>query len=194
MQNVATSSEINTRLPVGVRIVPLVTHSDDRGELTEIFRQSWVPGMTVCQWNCVRSEAGVLRGMHAHLKHEDYLFLAAGSCVYGLFDCRRGSPTEFLSARIEASQDAPFALVIPTGVAHGFYFRTASLHMYSVTQYWDRNDELGCRYDDLDLGIEWPSARVRLSARDEKLSSLRALLELIPPWKPDASSRRAQLS
>ena len=172
------------QLPAGVRVVPLTTHGDDRGDLTEVFRQSWTPDLEPRQWNVVTSAATVLRGVHVHIKHSDYLILLSGDCVYGLYDCRRGSPTAFQSATIEASGNSRFALIIPPGVAHGFYFRSDSLHLYAVTHYWDLSDELGCRYDDPDLGIEWPSTNILLSPRDQKLPTLQELIQQVPPWDP----------
>jgi dTDP-4-dehydrorhamnose 3,5-epimerase len=179
----------STRLPEGVRIVPLTTHEDDRGSLTEVFRQSWAPNIKPCQWNVVSSGASVLRGVHVHLTHSDYLILLSGVCVYGLYDCRRGSPTEFQSAMIEASGSSRFALIIPPGVAHGFYFQTDSLHLYAVTHYWDPSDELGCRYDDPDLGIDWPRGNVIISPRDQVLPTLQELIRLVPPWEPELQQR-----
>jgi hypothetical protein len=93
------------------------------------------------QWNAVRSEAGVLRGVQVHVRHEDYLTLPYGRASVGLRDLRQDSPTEGLSAMVELSGDEPASLVIPRGLAHGFYFREPSLHIYAVTEYWDPDDK-----------------------------------------------------
>ena len=57
-------------LPAGVALRPLRMHRDERGVLTEIFRESWA-GLAAVQWNAVRSAAGVLRGVHVHVRHAD---------------------------------------------------------------------------------------------------------------------------
>jgi dTDP-4-dehydrorhamnose 3,5-epimerase len=50
------------------------------------------------------------------------------------------------------------------------------MHVYAVDRVWDPADELGCRWDDPALGIEWRIERpVRISARDAALGSLDAL-------------------
>lgn len=67
------------------------------------------------------------------------------------------------------------ALTIPHGVAHGFFFHEPSLHVYSVSEYWDLADELGCRWDDPALGIPWPDDDPVISARDAELGSLAEL-------------------
>ena len=59
------------------------------------------------QWNAVWSEAGVLRGVHVHIRHDDYLTVPVGRASVGLRDLRRGSPTEGLSALVELSARAP---------------------------------------------------------------------------------------
>src|SRR5947207_15698975 len=106
----------------GVRILNLTTHEDDRGALTEVFRD--LPGIDLApvQWNYVRSHAGVLRGVHAHVRHTDYLILLEGSAVVGMKDLRPHSPTRNLTMQLPMRGETLQALVIPPGVAHGFYF------------------------------------------------------------------------
>jgi dTDP-4-dehydrorhamnose 3,5-epimerase len=127
------------------------------------------------QWNGVRSQAGVLRGVHVHLTHADYLAVVHGCVSVGMHDLRLGSPTWGVSQLITMSDDSPAALSIPPGVAHGFYFHCPSYHVYAVSHYWDPADELGCRWDDPALGIPWPATQAQLSLRDQCLPSLRDL-------------------
>ena len=137
MQMAATAT-----LPAGTMLRPLDAHRDPRGAFTELYRREWGMGVEPIQWNAVRSEAGVLRGVHVHIRHDDYLTVPVGRVSVGLRDLRRGSPTEGLAALVELGEERPAALVIPHGVAHGFYFHEASLHVYAVSEYWDPADEL----------------------------------------------------
>lgn len=171
-------------LPVGTKVHQLDPHLDDRGSFTELYRVEWGTGVVPIQWNAVRSEAGVLRGVHVHLRHDDYLTVPVGRADVGLRDLRRGSPTEGLSALVEVGGERPAALVIPHGVAHGFYFHEPSLHVYAVTEYWDPSDELACRWDDPDLEIPWPVESARVSKRDAANQPLRALLDELEPSQP----------
>lgn len=173
-----------TSLPVGTVLVPLEPHRDDRGVFTELYRAEWATGVEPVQWNAVRSEAGVLRGVHVHLRHEDYLTVPFGRAFVGIRDLRRGSPTEGLATTVELGPDRPGALVIPRGVAHGFYFDEPSLHVYAVSEYWDSEDELGCHWADPDLAIPWPCSSPRLSERDEQSPPLSDLLARLEPWQP----------
>jgi dTDP-4-dehydrorhamnose 3,5-epimerase len=171
-------------LPVGALLRPLEPHRDERGSFTELYRDEWEVGVTPIQWNAVRSEAGVLRGVHVHIRHDDYLTVPLGRAVVGLRDLRRGSPTEGMSSLVELGEERAGALVIPHGVAHGFYFLEPSLHVYAVSEYWDPSDELGCRWDDPELEIPWPVRSARVSERDAASQPLRALLAELEPWQP----------
>jgi dTDP-4-dehydrorhamnose 3,5-epimerase len=172
------------RLPAGASLHRLRPHVDDRGSFTELYRAEWGTGVTPIQWNAVRSEAGVLRGVHVHIRHDDYLTVPIGRAVVGLHDLRRGSPTEGMNALVELGGAQAAALVIPHGVAHGFYFLEPSLHVYAVSEYWDPSDELGCRWDDPELQIPWPVRSARVSERDAAAQPLRALLDELEPWQP----------
>ena len=171
-------------LPDGTLLRPLIAHADERGVFTELYRLEWETGVNPIQWNAVRSEAGVLRGVHVHVRHRDYLTLPYGRAVIGLRDLRRGSATEGLSVLVELSGDEPASLVIPCGVAHGFYFHEPSLHVYAVTEYWNPDDELGCHWADPELELSWPDQSPRVSDRDATSQSLRALLDELEPWQP----------
>jgi dTDP-4-dehydrorhamnose 3,5-epimerase len=171
-------------LPAGTTLHALQPHADDRGSFTELYRAEWGTGVEPIQWNAVRSEAGVVRGVHVHLRHDDYLTVPFGRAFVGLRDLRVGSSTEGLTALVELGEDRPGALVIPHGVAHGFYFERPSLHVYAVSEYWDLSDELGCRWDDPELEIPWPVPSARVSARDAAAQPLRALLEELEPSQP----------
>lgn len=167
-------------LPQGVSLRSLETHHDERGSLTELFRTSWEIGVAVVQWNYVVSEGAVLRGVHVHIKHGDYLILLSGHATIGLRDLRHDSTTEGLTALIEMHGNDLQALTIPPGVAHGFYFHEPSTHIYAVSEFWDSQDELGCHWADPALEIDWPNAAPAISARDAALPSLRELVESLP--------------
>lgn len=169
-----------TTLPHGVALHPFTVHADERGTLSEIFRDEWPTGVRPLQWNFVRSAPGVLRGVHLHVHHTDYLIVLEGCATIGLVDLRPGSPTERLATTVDLVGSEPRAIVIPPGVAHGFYFDVPSLHLYAVDHYWSPADELGCRYDDPGLGLRWPATPKLVSERDRALPPLDDLLRQVP--------------
>jgi len=167
----------SSRLPDGAELLPLDPHDDHRGRFVEMFRQEWNTGLEPIQWNYVESAANVLRGVHLHPRHGDYLVVAMGRAQVGLRDLRKGSPTEDLATTFEMHGAEPMALIVPPGVAHGFWFSEPSLHVYSVTHYWDLEDELACRWNDPELEIPWRPGEPLLSDRDATAGSLREMLD-----------------
>lgn len=164
-------------MPDGARLIPLDPHDDLRGRFVEMFRQEWNTGVEPIQWNYVQSAANVLRGVHLHPTHGDYLIVAMGRAQVGLRDLRKGSPTEGLATTFEMYGAEPAALVVPPGVAHGFWFAESSLHVYSVTHYWDLEDELACRWNDPELEIPWRQGEPLLSDRDATAGSLSEMID-----------------
>src|SRR5262249_8667650 len=129
-------------LLAGVLLQPLAPREDDRGAFTELFRNSWSLEVRPAQWNVVRSLPRVLRGVHAHGGRADYLPGGAGRAAAGRYDLRDGWEPEGGGAPVGLRADRPAALVVPPGVAHGFYFHEPSLHVYAVDHEWDPADEL----------------------------------------------------
>jgi dTDP-4-dehydrorhamnose 3,5-epimerase len=161
-----------TVVPTGVEVRTLASHGDERGEFTELFRDEWGTGVAPVQWNVVRSEPDVLRGVHCHPIHADALIVVAGRMLLGLSDLRARAPS-VSGCLVELRGDAMQLVTIPPGVAHGFYFTEPSMHVYAVDRVWDPADELGCRWDDPGLGIEWrPAGEPSISARDAQLGSV----------------------
>ncbi|MCG8456765.1 MAG: dTDP-4-dehydrorhamnose 3,5-epimerase family protein [Holophagales bacterium] len=173
-----------TRLPAATFLTELTPHADERGVFTELFRASWPTAVHPVQWNMVTSEPGVLRGVHVHPRHDDYLMIARGRASVGLRDLRRGSPTHGLSTVVEMRGDRPMALSIPHGVAHGFYFHEPSIHIYAVSHYWDPADELACHWADPDLELGWRVTSPTLSPRDRLAPPLGGLLQQLEPFQP----------
>lgn len=158
-----------------LRWVELTPHADERGGFVEVFREEWSTGPVPRQWNAVRSNPGVLRGVHVHAHHHDYLTVVSGTLVLGLHDLRPDSPSHGLAGFLTLSEATPAAVAIPPGVCHGFWFPEPSVHVYGVSEYWDVRDELGCRFDDPALGLDWPVEQPLLSPRDRGAGSLETM-------------------
>ena len=58
-------------------------------------------------------------------------------------------------------------MFIPPGVAHGFASLTDMTITYLVDQYYNPEDELGVKYDDPALGVDWQVAEPIVSKRDQ---------------------------
>lgn len=158
-------------LPLDVEILPLVKHRDARGWLSEVFRKDRV-AHDPCQWNVTASEPNVLRGMHVHIRHRDYLVVLQGRMSVGLFDIRPQSPTQRHAAMVTLAGEPLSALRVPVGVMHGFYVHEPTIYLYGVDAYFDAADELSCHWADPRLSLTWPCAAPVLSERDSRAGTL----------------------
>jgi dTDP-4-dehydrorhamnose 3,5-epimerase len=180
----ATVSEARTDGIEGVLRFPLEPHPDERGSFTEVYRASWMPGTDpMPQANLSISAANVLRGLHFHRRQADYWCVLNGVAFIGLFDLRRGSPTEGRGEELRVdAEERRIGLYIPSGVAHGFYAETPVQLQYLVDRYFTGEDEFGIAWDDPDLGIRWPATEPILSARDRANPPLAEVLADAPPY------------
>jgi dTDP-4-dehydrorhamnose 3,5-epimerase len=74
-------------------------------------------------------------------------------------------------------RENPVGLYIPKGIAHGFLALEDSFMTYLVDEYYDNSDELGIRWNDPALGVDWGVADPILSKRDQA----NPLIASIPP-------------
>jgi len=158
-------------VPIGVRLLPLTTFADARGDFTEIFRQQWHEAPPPVQWNMSRSGSSVLRGVHVHALHWDYLCVVTGDMTVGLHDLRPEATGACRSATLRLSGDALRLLVIPPGVAHGFYSETESMYVLGASAYYNPSDHRRCRWDSPELELDWPCSTPRLSPADRDAPS-----------------------
>lgn len=168
----------------GVLRMPLTAHADERGSVAEAYRREWIPGAKeMVQSNLSRSRAGVLRGLHFHLRQSDYWIPVSGRVVVGLVDLREGSPTQGRTATLREDGERPAALYLPPGVAHGFYAETDAVLVYLVDRAYTGEDEHGVAWDDPDVGLAWPVRDPVLSERDRGNPPLRDIAANLPRFE-----------
>lgn len=153
---------IETRLP-GVAVLEPRIHRDARGLFLELwnrrtFEEAGIRAAFV-QDNVARSARDVLRGLHYQLGKPQAKLV---SCLRGeifdvAVDVRRGSPTYGRWAGERLSGEAPRAIWIPEGFAHGYLVlsETADV-LYKATEFYSPADERGVAWNDPRVGIEWP--------------------------------------
>jgi len=152
-------------LPPGARLVALEAHADARGDFTELFREAWAIGKPPVQWNMVRSRPNVIRGIHVHPDHEDYLIILSGRMHLWLHDLRPESPVRARTIDLTLDGASPTAIIVPTGVAHGFHLPVESIYIYAMSTYWDLSKDIGCHWSVPEIGMIAPEDGL-LSARD----------------------------
>ncbi|MEM9036999.1 MAG: dTDP-4-dehydrorhamnose 3,5-epimerase family protein [Actinomycetota bacterium] len=161
-----------------VRLLRLDRHDDDRGSFTEVFCSHWETGIDPTQWSLVRSGTGVLRGMHVHLRHDEYVMVISGRMSVGLHDLRPGSPTRGRGAVYELHGGEDLCLTFPRGIVHGWLAHEPSVHLQAVSEaheFYGDDDNNGCHWSDPELGIEWPFEPTVVSPRADAFPSLAEL-------------------
>lgn len=167
-----------------VRVVEPVVWSDARGFLLEVwhaerYRQAGLD-LPFVQDNHSRSVRGTLRGLHYQIEQAQgkLVRVVTGRIFDVAVDLRRGSPTFARWTGVELSEDNYRQLWIPPGFAHGFYVMSVQADvMYKCTALYAAEHERTLRWDDPEVGIEWPltgTGPPLVSAKDAAGLSLRA--------------------
>jgi dTDP-4-dehydrorhamnose 3,5-epimerase len=154
---------------------------DSRGFFLESFNQQRFDeavGRPVgfVQDNHSRSVRGVLRGLHYQLhKPQGKLVRVVRGAVFDVaVDIRRASPTFGRWVGVELTEDNHRQLWVPPGLAHGFVVTSESADfLYKTTEFYAPEHERAIRWDDPDIGIEWPDLgmALMLSAKDAAASA-----------------------
>ena len=155
----------STALPHGVALMPLKSHADHRGDLTEVFRNEWHSSPLPAEWIVGRAQANTLRGVHVRRHAWAYACAIAGEVVVGLHDLRP-HPTAVRSVMFRLSSAALHLLVIPSGVAYGFYSPQGATLILGTSESSNSSDQIACRWDSPELDLDWPCASPELSAED----------------------------
>jgi len=162
-------------------LVEPVVHGDDRGFFQETYRRREFAELGVddefVQDNHSRSRRGVLRGMHFQPGQAKLVRCLRGAILDVVVDIRPGSSSFGQWEGVELDDRTYRQLYVPDGFAHGFCVlsETADV-LYKVSTYYDPAAESGFRFDDPDVGIEWPSdLELETSARDREAPLLREL-------------------
>jgi dTDP-4-dehydrorhamnose 3,5-epimerase len=166
-----------TRLP-GVLIVEPKVFGDERGFFVETFRDDEYAAAGIAgpfvQDNHSRSRKGVLRGIHYQEPPQGKLLrCTAGSLLDVAVDLRLGSPHfgEWVAVELSASNFKQ--LWVPAGFGHAFLALDDVTELqYRCTEYYAPAAEGAVRWDDPEIGIEWPISEPTLSARDAAAMSL----------------------
>ena len=80
-----------------------------------------------------------------------------GSAFDVAVDVRVGSPTYGSWVGVELNDRDNKSLFIPRGFAHGFMaLEDDTRFTYAVDNYWDRDSERCLKWNDSEVGVEWP--------------------------------------
>jgi dTDP-4-dehydrorhamnose 3,5-epimerase len=176
-----------TRLDGLVLLAPAV-HGDARGFFVETYRaDAWaaagVPTDFV-QDNHSRSRRGTLRGIHFQTRpgQGKLVRVARGRVLDVVVDLRRGSPTFGEWESVELDDERGLQLYITVGFGHGFCVLSETADfVYKCTAYYDAATEKGIRFDDPEVGVEWPrDVELLFSQRDRDAPLLADVADELP--------------
>jgi len=143
----------------GVRYGTTRVVVDDRGSFRELWRASLpeLADLRFVQGNLSTSAAGVLRGLHFHVRQVDQWIVVSGRAFVALVDVRPLIDRRAERPAVETRElEAGDSVIIPDGVAHGFLALEAVQLLYRVTAEYDGSDELGFAWDDPLAAVPWP--------------------------------------
>ncbi len=170
---------LNCHIP-GLLIIEPKVFGDTRGFFLETWnrRRYGEAGLDVdfVQDNVSFSRRGILRGLHfQNPKPQGKLLQVLQGEVFDVaVDIRRSSPTFGKWHGLVLSGENKTQFYIPAGFAHGFVVLSeTALFQYKCTELYSPQDEMAIRWDDPDLGIQWPLKEPLLSDRDAKGLRLR---------------------
>ena len=158
-------------------------HGDERGFFAETFRQEWLPDARFVQDNHSRSRRGTVRGMHFQYEpgQAKLVRCARGAILDVVVDLRRSSPTFGRWEAVRLDDEELRAIFVPVGFAHGFaVLSDVADVVYKVTAYFDAATEGGFKFDDPDVGIEWPDGELIVSDRDRTAPRLAEIADTLP--------------
>jgi dTDP-4-dehydrorhamnose 3,5-epimerase len=164
-------------LPIGgAFLIRLEPREDARGSFSRAFcqREMAAAGLdiTIAQANLVRThQAGVVRGVHYQTDpapERKIVRCLRGAVFDVIVDMRTDSAT-FRKVVTQRLDDVNrLALFIPAGVAHGYQTLVPETDFFYMTdQFYAAGLEIGVRYSDPALGIDWPLPARDVAVRDE---------------------------
>ena len=166
---------IPTEIPDVLILEPRI-FGDERGFFFESYNATRFRELTgfngeFVQDNHSRSAQGVLRGLHYQIRQPQgkLVRVVAGEVYDVAVDLRRSSPTFGQWIGVTLSAENKRQLWIPAGFAHGFYVVSEMAEfLYKTTDYYAPEHERTLRWNDPQLGIDWPLAgEPTLSTKDQ---------------------------
>ncbi|OWT33397.1 dTDP-4-dehydrorhamnose 3,5-epimerase [Methanobrevibacter sp. 87.7] len=154
-----------TKLDIdGVFTVEPTVFGDERGYFMETYNENDFKeegyDLTFVQDNQSRSTKGVLRGLHfQYTQPQGKLVRVIKGEVFDVaVDLRKDSETYGKWVGVTLSEENKKQLFIPKGFAHGFLVLSdIAEFVYKCTDFYNPDDEGGIKWDDPDIGIDWPT-------------------------------------
>ena len=169
---------VQTKISEVILIKPAVIE-DHRGFFMESYHiDKFKTGGILCtfvQDNHAKSVQNTLRGLHfqVNFPQAKLLHCLKGKVFDVAVDIRKNSSTYGKWVGEILSDENKHQLFIPAGFAHGYYVMSETAEIaYKCSEVYNPEDELGLRWNDPDIAIEWPALNPILSDKDAMLPFL----------------------
>ena len=148
----------------GVYVIEPRVFNDARGYFFEAWKKEEfeqnIGKVEFVQDNESKSSYGVLRGLHyqkGDASQAKLVRVIKGKVLDVAVDIRKSSPTLGQHVMVELSDENKRQFFIPRGFAHGFLVLSdEAIFTYKVDNVYAPQADAGIRWNDPDLGIEWP--------------------------------------
>lgn len=162
----------------GVYVIEPRVFNDARGYFFEAWKkeefEKHIGKIEFVQDNESKSSYGVLRGLHyqkGDASQAKLVRVIKGKVLDVAVDIRKSSPTFGKYVMVELSDENKRQFFIPRGFAHGFLVLSdEAIFTYKVDNPYAPQADAGIRWNDPDVGIEWPidPKEVQTSEKDLK--------------------------
>lgn len=172
---------LNTELP-GVYIIQPKLFEDERGWFMEtysykIFQDLGISVVFVQDNHSYSKKRYTLRGIHFQnnpAAQSKLVRCTRGRILDVVVDLRKGSPTYKKWIAVELSEENKHMLFIPKGFGHAFLTLVDDVEVqYKVDEYYSKEHDRSIRWDDPDIGIDWPIRDPILSEKDRNAPFLK---------------------
>ncbi len=172
---------IETEIP-GVLVIEPDVFGDHRGWFCETWNRQKLHDAGIdadfVQDNQSYTKAkGTLRGLHFQqnpMSQAKLVRVVRGAVLDVAVDLRKGSPTYLKHVGVELSAENKRQFFIPKGFAHGFLTLTDDVEfVYKVDAPYAPDCDRSVRFDDPEIGVDWPCEEPILSDKDKKAPLLR---------------------
>lgn len=173
-----------TELP-GVFVIEPKVFKDERGYFFESFNEKEfeenIGKINFVQDNESKSSFGVLRGLHYQLPpftQSKLVRVIKGKILDVAVNIKKNSPTFGKYVMVELSENNKKQLFIPKGFAHGFIVLSDYvIFNYKVDNYYSKEHDRGVKFNDSEIGIEWPirQKEILLSEKDKSQPLLKGI-------------------
>ena len=172
---------IETEIP-GVLVIEPDVFGDHRGWFCETWNRQKLHDAGIdadfVQDNQSYTKArGTLRGLHFQqnpMSQAKLVRVVRGAVLDVAVDLRKGSPTYLKHIGVELSAENKRQFFIPKGFAHGFLTLTDDVEfVYKVDAPYAPDCDRSVRFDDPEIGVDWPCEAPILSDKDKKAPLLR---------------------